>query len=65
MLPGMYAYACVSECVCYLCSLCLLVQQSQACQVFKEWVRRIKNLGQEAETFSLIVVQDLNTKKDI
>lgn len=53
----------VYECVIYLCSLCLLVQQCQSCQVFQEWVRRIKNLGQEVETFPLIVVQDLDKKK--
>lgn len=44
----------------YLRRLCLLMQQRQACQVFQEGVGRIKDLGQETEAFSLIVVQNLN-----
>lgn len=49
-----------SPAVTYLRRLCLLMQQRQACQVFQEGVGRIKDLGQEAEAFSLIVVQNLN-----
>lgn len=52
----------VYECVVYLCSLCLLVQQCQPRQILQEWVGRIKNLGQEVETFPLVVVQDLDKK---
>lgn len=46
----------------YLRRLCLLMQQRQACQVFQEGVGRIKDLGQEAEAFSLIVVQNLKER---
>lgn len=53
----------VYEGMIYLCCLCLLVQQCQPRQVFQERVGRIKNLGQEVETFPLIVVQDLGEKK--
>lgn len=49
----------------YLCCLSLLVQQRQPRQVFQERVGGVKNLGQEVETFPLVVIQDLDgTNKD-
>lgn len=39
------------------------MQQRQPCQVFQERVGGIKNLGQEVETFPLVVIQDLDGKK--